>query len=69
MLCFCGKFCHFVHCAAPHAAAFSKNYRTRLASGAIPIALVARLTTPAVDVGTVYFTTLDNKVRKVRASS
>jgi hypothetical protein len=28
---------------------------------------VALLSTPAADVGTVYFTTLDNKVRKVRA--
>jgi hypothetical protein len=36
-----------------------------MASGAVPVALVARLTTPEADVGTVYFTTLDNKVRKV----
>jgi outer membrane murein-binding lipoprotein Lpp len=30
---------------------------------------VAHLTTFAADVGTVYFTTLDNKVRKVRLGS
>lgn len=45
-------------------AAFTQGHRTILGSEAIPVALVSRQ--QGSDKGTVHFTTLDNKVRKVR---
>jgi hypothetical protein len=46
------------------AAEFSQRHRTILSSYAFPVALAYRQPVGA-DPGTIYFTTLDNKVRKV----